>query len=256
MVDVSMNFGAVRALENANFTVDRGEIVGLVGDNGAGKSTLIKILSGVNKPSSGEIYFDGRKVTIHSPEDARKLGIETIYQDLAICEELSVWRNVFLSREIKGSVWLNKEKMKTETTEALKTLEIKVPSLEQKMKFLSGGQRQTVALARSLYFNAKVLLMDEPTAALGVAESNALLQMMLELKKRDRAIVFITHNLRHIFSVVDRLTVLYKGRTVADVPKENTTIEEIEALIVTGNSSLNVPKTVLEASDGTDKKHF
>jgi ABC-type sugar transport system ATPase subunit len=234
MVEVSKKFGPVKALENVSFSLNRGEIVGLVGDNGAGKSTLVKIASGVLQADRGDIFFDGRKVTIRSPEDARKLGIETTYQDLAICEDLPIWRNVFLSREVTGAIFMNKKAMRKETLKALASLQIEVPSIEQKVKFLSGGQRQTVALARGMYFNAEVLLMDEPTAALGVAESNALLQLMLELKNRGKSIVFITHNLRHIFSVVDRLVVLYKGIRIGDLAKEGTTIEEVENMIVTG----------------------
>jgi len=236
MVEISKSFGPVRALENVSFRLNRGEIVGLVGDNGAGKSTLVKIISGVLQPDKGDIYFNGRKTTIHSPEDARKLGIETTYQDLAICEDLPIWRNIFLSRELTGAVFLDKKTMRKETWKALENLQIGVPSIEQKVKFLSGGQRQTVALARSMYFNAEALLMDEPTAALGVAESNALLQLMLELKKRGKSIVFITHNLRHIFSVVDRLVVLYKGVRIGELAKESTTIEEVEEMIVRGKA--------------------
>jgi simple sugar transport system ATP-binding protein len=236
MVEVSKSFGPVKALENVSLAVNRGEIVGLLGDNGAGKSTLVKIASGVLQADKGDVYFQGRKVIIRSPEDARKLGVETTYQDLAICEDLPIWRNVFLSREVIGAIFMDKKTMRKETWKALENLQIGVSSIEQKLKFLSGGQRQSVALARGLYFNAELLLMDEPTAALGVAESNALLQLMLELKKRGKSIVFITHNLRHIFSVVDRLIILYKGRRVADLAKEGTSIEEVETIIVTGKN--------------------
>jgi len=234
MVEISKSFGPVKALENVSLVVNRAEIVGLVGDNGAGKSTLVKIASGVLQPDKGDIYFNGNRVIMRSPENARKLGIETTYQDLAICEDLPIWRNIFVSREFTGAIFLDKKTMREETWKALENLGIEVPSIEQKVKFLSGGQRQTVALARGMYFNAELLLMDEPTAALGVAESNALLQLMLQLRKRGKSIVFITHNLRHIFSVADRLVILYKGMRVGDLAKESTSIEEVENIIVTG----------------------
>lgn len=235
MTGISKSFGPVRALENVNFTIDRGEIAGLVGDNGAGKSTLLKILSGVLKPDKGAILYDGRKVVFKSPQDSRKLGIEAIYQDLALCEDLNIYRNIFLSREITGRILIDKPAMRNETLKILRSIGINIPSIEQQLRYLSGGQRQSVAIARAMYFNAQVVLMDEPTAALGVTESKEVFNLMLELKKKGRSIVFITHNLRHIFSVADRITVLYKGRSVAEcLQKEKTCLEDIENYIVEG----------------------
>jgi len=235
MIGISKSFGPVRALENVNFTLGRGEIAGLVGDNGAGKSTLLKILSGVLQPDKGEILYNGKKVVFKSPQDARKLGIEAIYQDLALCDDLNIYRNIFLSREIGGRIFIDKSAMRNETLKILRSININIPSIEQQVKYLSGGQRQSVAIARAMYFNAQIILMDEPTAALGVTESKEVFNLMLELKKKGRSIVFITHNLRHIFSVVDRITVLYKGRSVAEsLPKEKTSIEDIENLIAKG----------------------
>jgi len=237
MKNISKRFGFIEALKNINFNVYPREIVGLVGENGAGKSTLIKILVGVHPPDEGEIFFEGKKVNFSSPEDARKQGIEPIYQDLALFDEMSIERNIFAGREPTKSVlgllrFIDKQKMREESIKVLKGLDIKLESTKKLVKFLSGGQRQTVAIGRALCFRAKVLVMDEPTAALGIKESNRILQLVKKLKEEEGiSVILISHNLHHVFSVADRLTVLRHGEVVGDKRKEETNIDEITELI-------------------------
>ena len=237
MKNISKRFGFVEALKGVNFNVYPKEIVGLVGENGAGKSTLIKILVGVHPPDEGEIFFEGKKVNFLSPEDARKHGIEPIYQDLALFDEMSIERNIFAGREPTKSVlgplrFIDKQKMREESIKVLRNLDIKLESTKKLVKFLSGGQRQTVAIGRALCFRAKVLVMDEPTAALGINESNRILQLVKRLKEEEGvSVILISHNLHHIFAVADRFTVLRHGEVVGDKKREETNIDEITELI-------------------------
>jgi len=238
MIKISKRFGAIKALDKVDFSVNRQEIVGLVGDNGAGKSTLIKILSGVYSPDEGEIYFEGKRVTFKSPLDAKRFGIETVYQDLALAEHLNVWRNFFLNREITKKVGLIKlldhKTMRDKTKEALRRFEILLDSIDKPVSLLSGGERQTVSVARSFYFGAKLLILDEPVAALSIKETLKVLDAIKRIKEQGLSVIFITHNLYHIYPVADRIVVLSRGRKIADIPKHETTIEEISELIVKG----------------------
>ena len=238
MEKISKNFGAIKALNKADFEIDRAEIVGLVGDNGAGKSTLVKILAGVYPPDGGKIYLEGKEVSFSSPKEAITRGIESIYQDLALFEDMNLSRNIFVGREPTRSYLggalklLDKKKMEKETLDALDDVKIGLRNVKQIVRTLSGGQRQSVAVARALHFRAKVLIMDEPTAALSLKESQKILTLARELKKEGLGIVVITHNLHHIFSVVDRITVIRHGYQVGDKKIEETTMEEIEELIL------------------------
>jgi simple sugar transport system ATP-binding protein len=237
MEGISKNFGAVKALDDVTIVVQRGEVLGIVGDNGAGKSTLIKILSGVYQPDKGEIYFDGKKVTFSSPIDARKMGIETIYQDLALVDDLSVYHNIFLAKEQFLNAtpvvrFLDNKKMKTSAGGFLNDLKIDIPEIDAKARLLSGGQRQAIAIARSVYFSAKLLIMDEPTAALGVVETKRVLDLIENLKKRrDVGIIIIAHNLAHVLLVADRVLILSRGRVIAEREAKETNIDDITEII-------------------------
>lgn len=235
MVNIHKWFGSVHALKGVNFSVKKAEVVGLVGDNGAGKSTLIKILSGVYKPDKGEVYFEGRKVSFKSPADARELGIETVYQDQALAPSLSILRNIFMGRELTSSLgFLNLVKMKNECMDALGNLGLHLRSPDEPVNILSGGEKQGVAIARALYFKAKTVILDEPTAALSIKEAQKVLHFVKRLKEEGVSVVFITHNLYHVYEVADRFVVLFRGEKVADVPKEQTSIEILSNLITTG----------------------
>ncbi|HEX6543866.1 MAG TPA: ATP-binding cassette domain-containing protein [Ktedonobacterales bacterium] len=234
---ISKSFGAVQALRNVDFEVYSGEVVGLVGDNGAGKSTLIKTISGVNIPDSGTIYLNGKHVTITKPADATGLGIETVYQDLALCDNLDVVANLYLGREDR-STWipylvrpLNEIEMERRARDVLKQLDVKIPSIRVPVASLSGGQRQSIAVAKTILRNAKVVLLDEPTAALGVAQTRQVLQLIRRLRDQGLAVVVISHNLADVFEVVDRVIVLRLGQRVATFDVRNTTPEQVVAAI-------------------------
>jgi simple sugar transport system ATP-binding protein len=233
MVNIHKWFGSLHALKGVNFTVGRKEVVGLVGDNGAGKSTLIKILSGYYKPNYGEIWFEGMKVNFNSPREARRLGIETVYQDQALAPHLSVARNVFLGREITKSMgFVNAKKIKKESMEALKRIGLDLRSADLPINFLSGGERQGVALARALHFGAKLIILDEPTAALSIKESQKVLEFVKSVRDEGLSVIFVTHNLYHVYPIADRFVVLSRGEKVADVMKEETSIDELTKAIV------------------------
>jgi D-xylose transport system ATP-binding protein len=231
--NISKTFGAVRALMNVDFEVFSGEVVGLVGDNGAGKSTLIKTISGVNIPDEGDFMMDGHKVTVTSPTDATHLGIETVYQDLALCDNLDVVANLWLGREAKYEIVpgvfrvLNESEMELLTLQVLKTLDVKIPSVRVPVAALSGGQRQSIAVAKTILRKPKVVLLDEPTAALGVAQTKQVLSLILRLKQQGLAVVVISHNLHDIFEVVDRTIVMRLGRRVGTFDIKSTTPEQI-----------------------------
>lgn len=208
---VSKNFGAVSALTDIDLEVRAGEVVALVGDNGAGKSTLVKILAGVHQPSSGSIEFEGREVTLSSPGDALKYGIATVFQDLALCENLDVVGNLFLGHEL--SPWrLDEVSMEVRAWTLLNELAARIPSVREPVASLSGGQRQTVAIARSLLLNPKIVMLDEPTAALGVAQTAEVLNLIERVRARGLGVIIISHNMEDVRAVADRIVVLRLGR--------------------------------------------
>ncbi len=237
LLGVSKAFGAVQALQDVDFEVYAGEVVGLVGDNGAGKSTLIKIIAGAYTADTGEIFVEGNKVSINSPHDATRVGIETVYQDLALCDNLDVVANLFLGREDRTTIIpflvrpLSDLEMEERTREVLKQLDVKLPSLRLPVAALSGGQRQSIAVAKTILRNPKVVLLDEPTAALGVAQTRQVLALIRRLRAQGLAVVVISHNLADVFEVVDRVIVLRLGRRAATFDIRSTTQEEVVAAI-------------------------
>ena len=233
---LTKRFGGLTAVDHVDLEVRAGEVVGLLGDNGAGKSTLIKMVSGVYHPDDGQIRFEGREVHMGSPIDALQLGIETLYQDLALAENLNVYSNIFLGREKTKRFLgllnvLDHDTMHVEAGKVLKRLEIEIPSLRSLIKNLSGGQRQAVAISRSIYWNAKFLIMDEPTAALGVAEQRKVLDLVRVLRAQNIPIIIISHQMYDIFSVTDRLVVMRRGKKVAERNTKETTPDEVVGLI-------------------------
>jgi D-xylose transport system ATP-binding protein len=234
MRGISKSFGAVRALQNVDFEVYAGEVVGLVGDNGAGKSTLIKAISGVGPCDEGDIFVEGAPVKINSPQAATRLGIETVYQDLALCDNLDVIANLFLGREmglVPGVGVLDEIEMERRGLEVLRTLDVKLPSVRAAVSNLSGGQRQSIAVAKTVLRNAKVVLLDEPTAALGVAQTRQVLNLIKRLRDQNLAVVVISHNLADVFEVVDRAIVMRLGKRVATFDIKSTTPERVVAAI-------------------------
>jgi len=232
----------IRALEKVDFKAYTNEIVGLIGDNGAGKSTLVKIISGVINPTYGEIYVKGEKANFKSSKDAMNKGIETIAQDMNLIETMDIMRNIYCGREECGNFGLLK--LNEMRKHAMKILEEKVTiegirSPKQIVANLSGGQKQSVAIARAMFFKKKMLLLDEPTSALSVRETHAFLNHLLELKKQGMSLVLVTHNIFHAYKVADRFAVLRHGKKIADVKKEDTTIDDLTELIVGSKLSLD-----------------
>ena len=233
MVDIHKWFGRVYALRGIDFNLKRGETLGLLGDNGAGKSTLIKIRSGYHVADRGEIYFDGKKALIHSPRDARKLGIETVYQEQALAPNLSISRNIFMGREpLKGLGLLDKKVMDEESMQALKHLGLRLRSPDVPVITLSGGERQGVAIARAIHFKAKCVILDEPTVALSVKEVNEVLEFIRQIKREGISSIFITHNLYHVYDIAERFVVMARGRKMADVKKEEVTRDNLSDLVI------------------------
>ncbi|HTL42064.1 MAG TPA: ATP-binding cassette domain-containing protein [Pseudolysinimonas sp.] len=220
MSDIAKSYGAVTALRRASFSVGAGEVVALAGDNGAGKSTLIKVLSGSVIPDTGRIVFDGRPVSIGSPGDSTSLGIQTVYQDLALCDNLDVVNNMFLGREPRGPWWnafrVNRPRMEKLTREALDSVGIRIQRLDVPMTYLSGGQRQCVAVCRAILGDPRIVILDEPTAALGVTQRREVLDLILRLREQGRGVILISHDLGDVLNVADRVVVLRLGETVAD----------------------------------------
>lgn len=235
-VGIWKRFGAVQALQDVSVDLYAGEVLGLVGDNGAGKSTLIKILSGVYPPDRGTVELDGRPVRFSSPRDARAAGIETIYQDLALAENVDVAGNIFLGREM-GYGWgvlrvLARRRMEAEASRVLDRLEIVVPSVRTLVRSLSGGQRQAVAIGRAVYWDARIVIMDEPTAALGVRERARVLDLVRRLREGGVAVIMISHSMPDVFAVCDRILVLRRGVKVGERRTAETSEEEIVRLMV------------------------
>jgi D-xylose transport system ATP-binding protein len=235
---ISKSFGSVQALDDVDFEVRDGEVMALVGDNGAGKSTLIKCVAGIYSTDSGEILFDGRHVTIHGPKDAAKLGIEVVYQDLALCDNLDVVQNMYLGREEHDLLFRLKEAaMEQRTGETLASLAVTtIRSVRQPVATLSGGQRQSVAVARAVMWNNRVVFLDEPTAALGVAQTRQVLSLVRRLAEQGLAVVIVSHNLVDVFQVADRITVLRLGRNVGVYEKAKTNEQEIVQAITAGRA--------------------
>lgn len=234
-VSVSMNFGAVTALANVSLHMLPGEITGLVGDNGAGKSTLVKLIAGVLRPSAGEIIFDGRPAAFGSPTAAREAGIETVYQDLALAPNMPVWANIFTGRELtRGPRFLqilDRRAMIKQTRQFLSRYDMNVPPIEQDVEGLSGGQRQIIAIARAAAWGSRVIMMDEPTAALGVAETQAVEDVIRNLRAQGHSILIISHNLDQVFRLTDAIWVLRRGHMVGTERTAATTPERIVAMI-------------------------
>ena len=234
---ISKSFGAVEALKDVSLDVDLGEVLALAGDNGAGKSVLIKSISGVHHPDSGEIRFDGKGVSFSSPHEARALGIETIYQDLALADNLSIGANIFLGREPKTKLFgflpiIDRNKMAEAARDTMRLLDFHTDRLEAPVAAFSGGQRQAVAIGRAIYWNAKLLIMDEPTAALGVPEQRRVLNLVRSLKEQGKAVIFISHNLQDIFAVADRIVVLRRGIKAGERRPQETNSDDIVRLMV------------------------
>ncbi|HID56543.1 TPA: sugar ABC transporter ATP-binding protein [Candidatus Poribacteria bacterium] len=232
MKNITKHFGGVVALKEVDFQVGYQEIVGLVGDNGAGKSTLIKILAGVHNADKGEIFFEGRKVEIRNPMDAKNLGIETVFQELALVDNLDVTENIFLGRELTKFGLVDHKRMEYEAQRLLNELKIEIDSVRTRVRNLSGGQRQGVALSRAFYVVPKLVLMDEPIAALAVKEVNKVLNLVDQLRERGISIVFISHNLQAVLSIADRIVVLRKGRKAGDRRAEEVSLDEIIRLMI------------------------
>jgi len=237
MRDINKSFGAIKALDGVNFHLMPGEILGLVGDNSAGKSTLMKVLSGAYTRDSGEIFLGGAEVHFHSPHDSRARGIEMIYQDFALCGNMDVASNMFLGRWPKKGLFVDKKRMEKEAGEILSRLKVDVSSVRLKVESLSGGRQQSVAIARAISFNPKVIILDEPTANLSVTATKRLLETMLELKNQGVAQVIISHRLQDIFAVGDRVMVLKRGQNAGERVIKETNENEILRLIVQGEGS-------------------
>lgn len=229
---ITKRYGALTALRDVDLSVYPGEIVGLVGDNGAGKSTLVKILSGAIRPTAGEFYIDGQRATFHSPLDARRQGIETVYQDLALAPDLTVAENLFIGRELKRSGplrligTLDRRSMNRRAREQLNRLRIRI-EVTNRADSLSGGQRQAIAVARAIAWGRRILLMDEPTASLGVEEQQKVAELVEEVRRGGVPVLLVSHNIPQVHEICDRIVVLLHGRAVADLKKEDVDIEEV-----------------------------
>ncbi len=242
MRGISKYFGAVTALEDVSLRLEKGEVLGVVGDNGAGKSTLMKVLSGLYTPNKGEIVIDGRPVTFHNPKDARNAGIEMVYQDLALAGNLSIYENIYLGREpvrrFAGLRWVDHGSTKALAQEHLNNLHIHVNSVNQRVEELSGGQRQAVAIARATAFDANVVIMDEPTAALAIREVEKVLGMIKALRNQGVSVVLISHRLDDVFHVCDRVMALFHGRNFAEGRLSDVDHEEVIGWIMGSRKGL------------------
>jgi D-xylose transport system ATP-binding protein len=234
MRSISKNFGGLQALKNVSLELYSGEVLGVLGHNGAGKSTLIKILAGAETSSAGTILVDGRETQVRGPKDARACGIETIYQELALCGNLNAPSNLYMGREINKWGFLDKKAMKKETASALRRLNIRINSLETEVEAMSGGQRQAISISRAVHFDTKILIMDEPTAALGMDESKQVMDLTVELKKQGLGIIWISHDIHEVYNFTDRITILHGGENVITGPTRDFTEDEIVSMIISG----------------------
>jgi D-xylose transport system ATP-binding protein len=234
---INKSFGAVQVLRDVSMSVRAGEVTALVGDNGAGKSTLVKCVGGIHPVDNGELFYEGQPVTINNPRDAAQLGIEIVYQDLALCDNLDIVQNMFLGRERKRGLVLNEPEMEKLAEQTLDGLSVRtVQSVRQPVSSLSGGQRQTVAIAKAVLWNSKLVILDEPTAALGVAQTAQVLELVRQLADNGLAVVLISHNMNDVFAVSDRIAALYLGQMVAQVKTTDVTHAQIVELITSGRS--------------------
>jgi ABC-type sugar transport system ATPase subunit len=251
---ISKRFGNVVALERVDLEVCAGEIVALIGDNGAGKSTLTKVIAGAIAPDSGTIEMHGEPVTFNSPADAHDAGIETTYQDLALAPDLDIAANLFLAREIvRPGIWgrldfLDRPAMRKRAEEHLRDFGIKIDSIDQRVDTLSGGQRQSIAVARSVFWGSALVIMDEPTAALGVAQSALVFELMRKIRAAGSAVVFISHNLPQVFEAADRIVVMRRGQTVATLDPRTATMDQAVSLM-TGATMAHVVTSSKEHSE-------
>src|SRR5437764_2956960 len=234
---INKSFGPVQVLRDVDFTAHAGEVTALVGDNGAGKSTLVKCISGIYSIDSGEYFYDGEQVHVHSPRDAAHLGVEIVYQDLALCDNLDIVQNMFLGREKRSGLVLDEVTMEQMAADTLASLSVRtVRSVRQQVSSLSGGQRQTVAIAKAVLWNSKLVVLDEPTAALGVAQTRQVLDLVRRLADTGHAVIFISHNMVDGLAVADRVAALYLGRMAADVPLSQFDLSQAVELITAGRS--------------------
>jgi simple sugar transport system ATP-binding protein len=248
--DITVEFGALRALDKVSLQINAGEVVGLLGDNGAGKSTLLKVITGYHQPGSGVIRVFGQQRRLNSPAVARQLGIETVYQDLALIDELSLWRNFFLGKELRRGVGplsvMRRSEMRQISEQELASIGIRrVRTAEQRVVGLSGGERQSLAIIRAIHFGARVLLLDEPTAALSVRETGRVFAAIHAARDAGHGILYIDHNINHLHSIVDRVVILERGRITADIPKAETTVADL-AKILGGANAGEEPETTAE----------
>jgi D-xylose transport system ATP-binding protein len=235
---IEKSFGAVHLLRGVDLDIRAGQVTALVGDNGAGKSTLIKGIAGIYGFDAGEYFFEGKPITVHNPRDANDLGIEVVYQDLALCDNLDVVHNMFLGRELTSNGLLEEATMETRARETLDGLSVRtLQSVRTPVASLSGGQRQTVAIARAVLWNSKVVILDEPTAALGVAQTEQVLALVRRLADKGLAVVLISHNMNDVMQVADDIAVLYLGAMVAQVRKADVTHSQVVELITAGKSA-------------------
>ena len=243
---ITKRFGAVQALTDVDLDIPAGKVTALAGDNGAGKSVLIKCISGIHAPDEGHIWWEGNEVHIHTPHDAAALGIETVYQDLALCDNLDIVQNMFLGREKQRGIALDENAMERAAADTLQSLAVTtVRSIRQPVASLSGGQRQSVAIAKAVLWNSKFVIMDEPTAALGVAQTAMVLSLVRQLADRGLAVMIVSHNMNDVFQVADRIAVLHLGRMAAVRPIEEMDRQIVVDLMTTGQSSRSV-------QDGTE----
>ena len=247
--DVKKSFGPVSVLKGVNLKAYPGKVTALVGDNGAGKSTLIKGLAGVQPYDGGDILFDGSTVELNNPREASRLGVEVVYQDLALCDNLDIVQNMFLGREETSVGTFDEGRMEREASDTLRSLSVRtVKSVRQRVSSLSGGQRQTVAIARAVLKHARVVILDEPTAALGVAQTAQVLSLVTRLAEQGVAVIIISHNLADVFKVADYIAVLYLGTLVAELPTADTTYDDVIGYI-TGSKTYGGDAAVVEAGD-------
>ncbi len=251
MRDMRVSFGGVHAVDGVTIDLKRGEILALVGGNGAGKSTLVKTLSGAQRADSGSIYVEGELVEINTPIDAKKWGIETIYQTLALADNIDAPGNMFLGRELTTKLGnLDDSAMEAATRDIMARLNPKFLNFKSPVQSLSGGQRQSVAIARAVHFNARILIMDEPTAALGPAETEQVRQLIRQLKEEGLGIILISHDIHDVFDLADRISVMLQGKLVGTVNKDDVTMDEVLAMIIIGKRPGEVTESELEELHG------
>jgi D-xylose transport system ATP-binding protein len=248
MRDISVAFGGVHAVQNVTVTLHPGEVVGLVGGNGAGKSTLMRVLSGAHPADSGQVLIDGKAVAISNPRDAKAFQIETIYQTLALADNLDAPANLFLGRELmtRGGLTMDDGAMEDATRKVMGRLNPNFTRFKMPVRSLSGGQRQAVAIARAVHFNARILIMDEPTAALGPAETEQVRDLIRQLRSEGLGIFLVSHDIHDVFDLADRISVMYHGRIVATVKKTDTTVDEVLAMIILGKPPEQASKEELK----------